>query len=158
MPQGELFDTTSSSPDSPVNLIQWPEIVAGALMSETDGDLLSKLSKEVLPVGFYSRTSAICSQVKTDDISDDASQTWRGSGMAFRGECLTLNISESPKLAVDCSLLDVLETSEVPPEYYLSPKACSGILRRASENGNVLHLRQALTEIAQGGDNATTKT
>jgi hypothetical protein len=35
-------------------------------------------------------------------------------------------------------LSDVLETSDVPDRFYLSPKACAGILRRAAKRGKTL--------------------
>lgn len=47
------------------------------------------------------------------------------------GECLTLNIGASPSIAKESSLLRVLEIGGVDQKYYLSPKACQGILRRA---------------------------
>jgi hypothetical protein len=49
-----------------------------------------------------------------------------------------LNTSEFPSDgAVYSSLADVLETSALP-KYYLSQKACEGILRRASKRGKKL--------------------
>jgi hypothetical protein len=44
-----------------------------------------------------------------------------------------LSTSEFPKgEGVSSSLADVLETDSVQQKYYLSPKACEGILRRAN--------------------------
>jgi hypothetical protein len=44
-----------------------------------------------------------------------------------------LSTSEFPKdAAVSSSLADVLQGQEVQTKYYLSPKACEGILRRSS--------------------------
>jgi hypothetical protein len=37
-----------------------------------------------------------------------------------------------------CSLSDVLETAEVPQRFFLSAKACAGILRRAERRGKAL--------------------
>jgi hypothetical protein len=49
-----------------------------------------------------------------------------------------LNTSEFPSDgAVSSSLADVLETS-AQQKYYLSQKACEGILRRASKRGKKL--------------------
>jgi len=36
------------------------------------------------------------------------------------------------------SLSDILETGDLPQRYYLSPKACAGILRRAANRGKDL--------------------
>ena len=71
---------------------------------------------------------------------------------------LTLNTSEhaaspslSPSAAAVCSLSDILETGDVPRRYYLTAKACQGILRRAEKRGKVLPtvLRQALQAVAE---------
>lgn len=56
------------------------------------------------------------------------------SGMAFRGEYLIVNTSESPNNAVDSSLSDILET-HVPQKFYLSHKAIQGIIRRSKKWG-----------------------
>lgn len=71
--------------------------------------------------------------------------------------CLTLNTPEharSPSLsrndAVVCSLSDILETGDVPQQYYLTSKACQGILRRAEKRGKQLPevLNAALAAVA----------
>jgi hypothetical protein len=60
------------------------------------------------------------------------------SGIVSPGECLTLSISEYPSDAVASSLSDILETGVVPRRYFLSAKACLGILRRAAKRGKEL--------------------
>jgi hypothetical protein len=47
-------------------------------------------------------------------------------------------------------LSDVLETGPLPERYSLSPKACSGILRRAERRGKELPpmLKKALEAVA----------
>jgi DNA (cytosine-5)-methyltransferase 1 len=49
-----------------------------------------------------------------------------------------------------CSLSDIVETGGVPPNYYLSAKACVGALRRAARRGKALPplLHQALSQVA----------
>lgn len=55
-----------------------------------------------------------------------------------RGECWTAVTSECPSdAAASSSLADVLE-ADVPPRFYLSPKAAAGILRRARKRGREL--------------------
>ena len=54
------------------------------------------------------------------------------------GQLSTRNGSEWRNAAVACSLSQILETGAVGPQYYLSPKACAGILRRADKRGKVL--------------------
>ena len=69
-----------------------------------------------------------------------------------RGVCSTLNISEYPSEgAVSSSLLDVLERGPIPSRYFLSAKACAGIIRRAEKRGKQLpaHLDRLLREAAK---------
>jgi hypothetical protein len=70
-----------------------------------------------------------------------------------RGESSTPNISEWPNDAVVCSLSQVLEQTSIPQRFFLSSKACAGILRRAEKRGKVLppQLQDALTAVAQMG-------
>jgi hypothetical protein len=48
-------------------------------------------------------------------------------------------------------LSDVLETGDVPQRFFLSAKACSGILRRAGKRGKELPvaLRKALEAVSK---------
>ena len=56
---------------------------------------------------------------------------------AWLGESWMLNSGVSPSVARESSLSQILQ--DAPPiKYYLSPKACLGILRRASERGKAL--------------------
>ena len=50
---------------------------------------------------------------------------------------MTLNTSEFPKEENASTLSQILE-AKAPEKYYLSQKACLGILRRASERGKAL--------------------
>ena len=53
------------------------------------------------------------------------------------GELMMLNTGESPNAAVESRLSQILEDN--PQEkYYLSAKACQGILRRAERRGKDL--------------------
>ena len=54
-----------------------------------------------------------------------------------RGECSMRNTSESPREESASTLSQILEVN-VPERYYLSPKACRGILRRAANRGKEL--------------------
>ena len=66
---------------------------------------------------------------------------WESVGMAqafpWLGECMTLNTGESPNVVKDCRLSEILEDC-VPQKYYLSSKACLGILHRAERRGKQL--------------------
>lgn len=87
--------------------------------------------------------------VTVAEISPSFSRRWPTSGMAWHGECWTLDTSESPRDAVECSLSAVLEP-DPPTRFYLSSKAARGILRRADRRGRILpeHLEAALRAVA----------
>ncbi|KUR47569.1 hypothetical protein PST407_02635 [Pseudomonas syringae pv. tomato] len=55
-----------------------------------------------------------------------------------RGGSWTPNISAWPNDAAVCSLSQVLEQTSIPQRYFLSAKACAGILRRAEARGKTL--------------------
>ena len=66
---------------------------------------------------------------------------------ALPGGHTTLSIGECPRDAVESTLSQILEDS-APEKYYLSRKACAGILRRAFRRGKRLPymLLEALAE------------
>lgn len=74
------------------------------------------------------------------------------------GDSLMLNIGESPREESVSLLSQILEVN-VPQKYYLSARACQGILTRASRRGKPLLevLRQALMDVTGGGDSYTLK-
>jgi hypothetical protein len=87
------------------------------------------------------------------------SKTWEGGLIAAwfvgrdarsLGAFSTLNTSAWPNDASVCSLSRVLETGPIPQRFFLSAKACSGILRRAEKRGKELPttLRRALAQVA----------
>ena len=53
--------------------------------------------------------------------------------------------------AVVCSLSEILETGPIDPRYFLSARACAGILRRAEKRGKQLPtaLKTALESVAR---------
>ena len=64
---------------------------------------------------------------------------WRsGQPDLSSGAFWTRNSSEFRKGAAVCSLSEILETGPIAPRYYLSQKACAGILRRAAKRGKAL--------------------
>jgi len=56
----------------------------------------------------------------------------------WRGESLILNTGPAPRKEGVASSLSQILQADVPKKYYLSPKACLGILRRAWERGKEL--------------------
>ena len=55
------------------------------------------------------------------------------------------------------NLVEVLETENIPERFYLTPKACAGILRRAEKRGKVLPptLARALAAVADSEPTST---
>ena len=117
-----------------------------ALSPPTEG-MISKLSSKQL-----SQLKKLGSRCLCLKISDGQKQTyfWETDG-AWLTEFLTLNTSASLNDAPESTLSEIL-LAEVPEKYYLSPKACLGILRRASARGKELPevLKKALERQAGG--------
>lgn len=67
-----------------------------------------------------------------------------------RGVFSTLNTSDWPNDARVCSLSQVLAAGPIPPRFFLSARACAGILRRAAKRGKTLPatLHAALAQVA----------
>ena len=107
---------------------------------------------DIAPNGWYGRTSPASCQATEDGILVPCSGGWQNSGMGSPTECLTLNTSEFHSAAAVSLLSDILETGDVPPPYFLSARACSGILRRAERRGKQLPttLRHALEQVVSG--------
>jgi hypothetical protein len=73
--------------------------------------------------------------------------SWEMVG-ALPGASMTLNFSERPSDVRESTLSQILDLN-APERYYLSPRACAGILRRAEKRGKTLPdmLRDALMEV-----------
>ena len=82
---------------------------------------------------------------------EPSSKRWLNSGILLLGECWTANTSECHKDAEESFLSDVLEKQHVHSKFYLSQRACKGILRRAKKRGKTIppKLKQALENSAQ---------
>jgi hypothetical protein len=91
-------------------------------------DTLSALSSPVwwdtIPLSFRQKTAEGSGQTRVW-LMDPADARHGGYSMP--------NISDSPNDAAVCSLSSVLEARPIPQRYYLSPRACAGILRRAAK-------------------------
>ena len=82
---------------------------------------------------------------QTPDVS------WATDSVSL-GEYMTRNIGESPNVAVESHLSQIL-MDNAPEKYSLSRKACEGILRRAEKRGKKLPelLTAALTQTINSG-------
>ena len=58
-------------------------------------------------------------------------------GIPSHGECLMQDFGECPSAVEESGLSQILEEN-VPLKYYLSAKACEGVLRRAEKRGKKL--------------------
>ncbi len=105
-----------------------------------------RLLTAIAPSGWFGRTSPAFCRRTEDGTLVPSSEGWGNSGMGSPTEFLTLNTSEWPRDAAVCSLSQTLEVGSVPQRFFLSAKACAGILRRAEKRGKALPelLRQAL--------------
>lgn len=81
-------------------------------------------------------------------MGNGQTQDWQNcESVKSHGASSTHNTSEYPNVAEESSLSRILQPmTNVPEKYYLSAKACLGILRRAQERGKNLpeELRSAL--------------
>ena len=82
--------------------------------------------------------------------ADQPPSDWGSSGRWAAGRCETAPWPEAPSDPVPSSLAALLERDAVPPRFFLSPRAASGILRRAERRGRDLpaSLRGALDRVA----------
>jgi len=102
------------------------------------------------PDGWSGRTSpASCPPIE-DGILAPSSEGWQSAGMGSPTGFLALNTSDWPSDGSACSLSAILETGDVPQRFYLSARACAGILRRAEKRGKALPsaLKMALETVA----------
>ena len=116
-------------------------------LSPPTEEMISKLSSKQLSE--LKRKGSRCLRLR---ITDGRKRTyiWETDG-AWLTEFSTLNTGPSPSEEQESTLSQIL-LAEVPQKYYLSPKACLGILRRASVRGKELPevLRKALERQADG--------
>ena len=122
------------------------------LAADSCSDFLKSLNATNLN-GLSGKTCPVSCRATEDGILEPCSGGWKNSGTGGPIGSWTLGFSESPREGVECLLSDVLETSDVPERFYLSPKACSGILRRAGRRGKTLPtmLAMALRDQVQHG-------
>jgi hypothetical protein len=106
---------------------------------------LAPLQAGIGPAGWFGRTSPACCHPTEDGTLAPSSGCWANSGMGSPTAFWTLNTSEhaasralSRSADAVCSLSDILETGAVPQRFFLTAKACQGILRRAEKRGKDL--------------------
>ena len=125
-----------------------------------DGIQLSLFGKtyQVPSAATKGRTSAACSKPSSESAQKYQFLDLRtGAGILperswvtdspLRGGSSMRNTGEYPSAANESTLWQILE-ADAPEKYYLSARACEGILRRAERRGKALPpmLREALVE------------
>lgn len=132
----------SPSP-SPESALDWMILVASWPSSLRD--LLDDFEHD----GSSGKTSPACSLTTADERSARSSGSWPSAGMGSPTEFSTLKASEFPSVVVASSLSAILETGDHLRPFYLSARACEGILRRAKKRGRKLpaHLQAALQAV-----------
>lgn len=149
---------TSSVPASHAKTFPWQEKGPDSTVSAQDCfSTLRESCASFDPLGLSSRMFPDFSvQTPAETLQKSSAFSWSSAGMGFAGVCSTASFSESPNDADVCTLSDVLD-AHVPPRFYLSAKACEGVLRRAEVRGVKLseRLQQALTLTATTGRTPT---
>src|SRR3990167_9252235 len=137
--------------DSPVKTSALPESARDWLESEADyGSSFVVFSLNLRRAGWSLRTSPVYLVPMEGETLPSSFEGWENSGIYRPGASLMLSSLEFPSAAAVCSLSQVLE-ADAPQKYYLSPRACQGILRRAEKRGKSLppFLQASLEQVAQ---------
>ena len=156
--------STSSLAEPPVSPSPWQD--CGVALPIREAISLSPTLGLLTAIGLggsSGKTSPVYCQADEDGTLAPSSGHWGTSGMGGLIGYSTRSLCEhadslGPFRNDDavCSLSDILETGDVPQRFYLTPKACSGILRRAGKRGKQLPaaLASALLSVA-GMDGGT---
>ena len=122
----------------PAKPSRWPEREPGSWMSEVlSCSNMSALYEKLSQHGVYGKTSPVSCRRTEDGLLLPSKGSWKTAGIRSHGACWTRSSSELPKGAAVSFLSDTLEPN-APLRYYLSQRACLGILRRAERRGRDL--------------------
>ena len=107
--------------------------------------LLSWLEQWLEPTLLYQKVDGKTPELLLDQTDSSNGVAWTRSGCEHRA-----TPEQSRKDAVVCSLSSILETGPIDRRYFLSSRACAGILRRAERRGKALphSLKSALEQVA----------
>lgn len=145
--------------EAPASHSASPDYVKAWLtLAATSCSPILPLLHDIAPNGWSGKMYPVSCRLTGDGILEPSSGRWASSGMGSATECLTLNMPEwvishtlSHSDAAVCSLSDILETGDLPQRYFLTARACAGILRRAERRGKELPeaLHQALVAVVK---------
>ena len=146
-----IQESMFSSEDSRVRTTRFQDTVRDwlATVALCGGSSLASLTRSA-PHGLSARTYLGSSVAEVVGTLQRSSTALPNAGMAQRGLCLMLSTSEFRNGAAASSLSDILEESP-DPKYFLSARACTGILRRSERRVRQLpdQLRKALEEVVE---------
>ena len=141
----------------PVQLSAWQDF--GKELNQIEGTShlsLYALLKELTPSGWFGKMCPVSCHQTEEGILEVSSEGWQNAGMGSPTGFLTLNTYEHnafPEQSHKCedvsSLSDILETGDVQQRYYLTKRACQGIILRAErkEKEPPEKLKQALLDV-----------
>jgi len=105
------------------------------------------------PSGSFGKMCQVSLVPIKEQTFQPSSLRWSNAGMGSPTECLMLSMLEGQEQCLngegESLLSDVLEVGNIPPRFYLSERACLGILRRAEKRGKSLprSLQVALEQV-----------
>lgn len=124
------------------------ENVPGALSSNQDGTSSpSSVRSSKPPVATELMYLNLGGGVRQENLFGETPVASWEKVIRLPGECWTPNTGESPSVVRESTLSQILEDN-APEKYFLSARACEGILRRAEKRGKKLPLMlwEALVE------------
>lgn len=140
-----------SQEEHPASLSPRPEIAGDwlTLVATSPSPSLPSLIG-IVPVGFFGKMCPEFCHRTEDKRLLPSSGRWGNAGMGGPTGCLTLSMPESLSGAAASSLSDILDRGPVPQRYFLTARACAGILRRVEARKRKLppQLHHALAAVA----------
>ena len=124
----------------------------GKMFREPYPQTTEKTSESSLKSSARSQTQALLYLDLRKENGNPLGASWE-TVTALRGASWTPVTTECPSAAVESRLSQILQ-EDAPHRFYLTSKACAGILRRAKKRGKELPvmLREALEEAVAIGD------
>ena len=125
------------SPEAPARASLEPDTEKAWMIRVLTSPLPSVLwFTAIAPVGSVGKMSPASVPSTAARISRPSSGGWSSSGMAACGEVLMLSCrpGAAARACVPCRPF-FQATGDVPPRFFLTPRACAGILRRAGNRG-----------------------
>jgi len=131
-----LFPSSAAGSHAKITALQENAAAWLATVARSGGKCTGSLLTSA-PPGLSEKMFLASSVPTGEETSSQSLPPLFNSGMAAPGLFLTLNTSEWRNEGVACSLSDILEANP-DPKFLLSPRACSGIIRRAERRGKEL--------------------